>query len=80
MVSLWIPLIAILTLALALLLKYLVSDVIEEDNVFLGLIGIFLMIYVLAAVAISWMNPPLEGHANIASITDTIRQATPDDQ
>lgn len=49
--------IATVILAFALLIKHVFADSVEEDETFVWLIASFLAAYLVAAVAMSFMNP-----------------------
>lgn len=53
----WTIVIALAILLMALVLKLLLSKIIEEENVFLCVVGGFLLIYVAAAVLIGFLVP-----------------------
>lgn len=53
----WGILISLIVVLFAVLIKYIFSEVLEDEHVFLGVIGIFLAIYIAAAVAVGALNP-----------------------
>jgi hypothetical protein len=53
----WTILISFVVLGLAYLIKHFLSSVIEEEKVFLGIVAVFLVIYIGAAIAIGSLNP-----------------------
>lgn len=53
----WTLLVASIILLFALLIKHLFEGVIEDEHTFLGIIGIFLLCYIAAAVAIGTLDP-----------------------
>ncbi len=53
----WAIAIALTILALAYIIKHFVEKTVEEQNPFLMIIGIFLAIYVVAAIGVSYFNP-----------------------
>ncbi len=53
----WGILIALFVLGLAYLIKHFLAEVIEEEHVFLMIIGAFLTVYAIAAIAIGSLNP-----------------------
>ncbi|GEM_PF-5599788 len=55
----WAIVVALAVLGLAFLLKYMTSDVVEDQRLFLWLAGIFILLYVLAAWAIGSLNPSI---------------------
>lgn len=55
----WALLISTFVLGLAYFIKHFLANVIEEEHDFLMVIGVFLMIYIGAAIAITWLNPQI---------------------
>lgn len=53
----WAVIISLLVLAGAYLIKHVISHIVEEEHVFLRVIAVFLVMYVGAAVAVTWLNP-----------------------
>lgn len=53
----WSILIAFIVLILAHSIKYFVNHVVEDDHTYLGVIGVFFLIYIVAALAINTLNP-----------------------
>jgi len=53
----WAILISVGVLSIAFLIKHFLAEVIEQRNVFLCVIGIFIAIYIGAALAVSVLNP-----------------------
>lgn len=49
--------IAAVIMGFALLIKHVFMDSVEEDNAFVWLIASFLLAYLVAAIAMSFMNP-----------------------
>ena len=60
--------ISLFVLAMAYLLKYLATEVIEDMNIFLIVTGCFLLIYVSAAIALQFLVPQVDGPARLASL------------
>lgn len=44
-------------LAFALIIKHFVESTIEEQKTFLVIVGVFLIVYVVAAFGVSYFNP-----------------------
>lgn len=59
--------ISLVVLALAYLLKYMATEVIEDMNIFLIVAGCFLLIYVSAAILLQFIVPSVDGPARLAS-------------
>jgi hypothetical protein len=55
----WAVIISFVVLSFAYIIKNFLSNVIENEHEFLTIIGIFLVIYVGAAVAITFLNPQI---------------------
>ncbi len=55
----WAVIISLFVLSIAYFIKHFLSHVIEEEKEFLMVIGVFLLIYVGAAVAITFLNPQI---------------------
>jgi type IV secretory pathway component VirB8 len=49
--------IAAFILAFAFLIKHVFSDSLEEDNAFVWLVASFMLAYLVAALAMSFLNP-----------------------
>lgn len=69
--------ISLAILAGAFVLKYLATEVIEEMNTFLIISGCFLLVYVTAAIFLSFLVPNVKGEARIASFFSTAVAAGP---
>ncbi len=61
---------SLFVLALAFLLKYLATEVIEDMNIFMIVSGVFLLIYVSAAILLQFIVPDVNGPARLASFFD----------
>lgn len=57
MMSPWPLVISLVVLAFALLIKHLFFTIIEEDNIFLGIVVAFIMVYVGAALTMGAIMP-----------------------
>lgn len=64
--------ISLVILALAFVLKYTATEVIEDMNVFMIVAGCFLLIYVSAAIFLQFLVPSVDGPARLASFFDGI--------
>ena len=53
----WGIVISLGVLGLAYLIKHFAAEVVEEENSFLGLIILFIIIYIGAAIAVGALNP-----------------------
>ncbi|MBP9864427.1 hypothetical protein KBC54_03195 [Patescibacteria group bacterium] len=53
----WALAIALTVLAFAYIIKYFVEKTVEEQNPFFMIIGVFLIVYVVAAFGVSYFNP-----------------------
>lgn len=53
----WSILIALIILMLAHSIKYFINTVVEDEHTYLGAIGIFFILYIVAALAINTLNP-----------------------
>lgn len=66
----WAILISLVILGLALLIKHFVMEIVEEENVFLGVIGVFLLVYIGAALAIGTLNPVVIVNQGYLAVTE----------
>jgi len=64
--------ISLAVLALAFLLKYMATEVIEDMNIFMIVAGCFLLIYVSAAIFLQFLVPSVNGPARLASFIDGV--------
>lgn len=70
----WGIIIALLVLGLAYLIKHFGLEIIEDENDFLKLIGIFLLIYVGAAIAVGVFNPKNALSSSISPVMSAIEE------
>ncbi len=64
--------ISLAVLALAFLLKYMATEVIEDMNIFMIVAGCFLLIYVSAAIFLQFLVPSVNGPARLASFINGV--------
>lgn len=77
MSGIFMLLIAFVVLLLAIAMKVVAKTSDSRPVFFLSVLG-FIFIYILAAVAISWLNPGLPG-ANVRSFSDLVQPAVKSD-
>lgn len=53
----WAILIALIVLAFAYFIKHVLMHVLEDENSFLMIIGVFFVVYIAASVAVGSLNP-----------------------
>lgn len=53
----WAVLISVFVVGLAYLIKHFISAVVEEENDFLCVVGVFFVLYIGAAIAVGQLNP-----------------------
>ena len=59
MASPWAVIISLFVVACALVIKHFLAEIIEEEHIFMQIIGVFILVYIGAAVAIGALNSPL---------------------
>ncbi len=67
----WGIIISLAVLCFAFLIKQLISEIIEEKNIFLGIVIAFLFVYAAAAVAVNYLNPSILENYSVVQ-TDVI--------
>lgn len=60
--------IAMIVLIIAVLIYTLVFVVVEHDNAFLMIVGGFLVLFVVSAVALSWLLPDLSAKSDVNAL------------
>ncbi len=75
--SIWCLIISTVVLAFAYAIKHFFADMVEDEQPFQLLIVVFLITYIIAAVAISFLNPsdaikPLFAAQQTQEVQDTV--------
>lgn len=53
----WGIVISLIVLGFAFFIRHVIEVIIEEDEVFFAIIGVFLLVYIGAAIAVGTLNP-----------------------
>ncbi|MEK7115882.1 MAG: hypothetical protein AAB879_00625 [Patescibacteria group bacterium] len=66
----WHLIIAFFVLGMALLIKHLFAEIIEEEHAFVSIVGVFLIIYVAAALTMSMLMPRMSAIPTVVQASE----------